>query len=147
MGRIGDLGWAIRDRAAGIALVLALAGCGAGAAGIVIALDAKDEVEGAAASSSVPITTPTVDPAVQASMDELNERVAAIEESVAQLRSMSGGETTTGGGKDTPEETTTTPQFPEGVTVPEGIELPPGTGQPESEVPPPETQGSQREGQ
>ena len=90
MGRIRDFGWWLREHTGGIALVLALLACGAGAAGIVIALDAKDKAEGDGADSAVttPATVPPPPPDsdVEATVDELNERVAAIEESVASLR-------------------------------------------------------------
>ena len=130
MGRIRDFGWWLRDHTGGIALLLALLACGAGAAGIVIALDAKDQAEGDGAAVTTPATVPPAPPDadLQATVDELNERVAAIEESVASLREDDGTETTP------PEETTTpedgaTPEVPE---LPEGIDLP-GLGKPESE--------------
>ena len=134
MGRIRDFGWWLRDHAAGFALVLALLGCGAGAAGIVIALDAKDKAEDAAtatAPSTAPV--PPVDADLQGTVDELNERLAAIEESVASLREESGDSTTP------TEPTTTTPEggdttAPEVPELPEGIEIP-GVGEPESEAP------------
>ena len=132
MGRLRELGWAIRDRAGGIALVLALLGCGAGAAGIVIALDAKDKAEDAAAAAAATSTTvPTapVDSDLEGTVEELNERVAAIEESVAALRE-DGGDTT--GEETTPEDSGgTAPDVPE---LPEGIDIP-GVGEPESEAP------------
>ncbi|HEX6116766.1 MAG TPA: hypothetical protein VFY99_06660 [Solirubrobacterales bacterium] len=137
MSRIGDIGWAIRDRAGGIALVLALLGCGAGAAGIVIALDAKDKAEdAAAAAASTPATAPTapVDSDLEGTVDELNERVAAIEESVSLLREELDTEATTTEETTTPDgggTTTPTPDVPE---LPEGIDIP-GVGKPESESP------------
>jgi hypothetical protein len=136
MGRIRDFGWWLRDHAAGFALVLALLGCGAGAAGIVIALDAKDKAEDAAAStaaSTIPsVPTAPVDSDVQATVDELNERVAAIEESVSALRDEGGAppeDTTTPS-----DEGATTPDVPEVPELPEGIDIP-GVGEPESESP------------
>lgn len=134
MGRLGDLGWTIRERlsASVVAVVLALAGLGAGVAGIVIALDAKDKAEEAAAAIPPATTQPEVDPEVSARVDELNERVAAIEESVSQLRIEFGGETTSGGG-ETPTEPPATPEPPE---LPEGLPEIPGVGGPEPEAPP-----------
>jgi hypothetical protein len=139
MGRFRDFGWWLRDHAAGFALVLALLGCGAGAAGVVIALDAKDKAEDAAAAGATAPTAsvPPVDPEVQGSVDELNERVGAIEESVASLREeLETGATTTEDTTTTPGggggETTTPPEIPE---LPEGIDIP-GVGQPESEPAP-----------
>jgi hypothetical protein len=136
MGRLRDLGWAIRDRAGGIALVLALLACGAGAAGIVIALDARDKAEEAgelAAQSTVPTAPAGGD--VEATVDELNERVAAIEESVSSLREeLATGTTTTEETTTTTEDSETPP--PEVPELPEGVELP-GVGEPESEAPAP----------
>jgi hypothetical protein len=131
VGRLGDIGWAIRDRLSGtaVAVVLALAGLGAGAAGIVIALDAKDKAEDSAGSTA-PVSVPTTPPdAVSgAEIDELNERVAAIEKSVAKLRAESTttapletGETTTPKPPTVPE----TPELPEGIEVP-GVPAPDG---------------------
>ena len=137
MGRLRDLGWAIRDRAGGIALVLALLACGAGAAGIVIALDARDKAEEAgelAGESTGTALTAPVDGDIEATVDELNERVAAIEESVSSLREELGTGTTTTEETTTPEDsTTTTPEVPE---LPEGVNIP-GVGEPESEAPAP----------
>jgi hypothetical protein len=139
MGRLRDFGWWLREHAGVIALVLALVGCGAGAAGIVIALDAKDKAEDAAAvaASSSTVAPPPLDAEVQAQLDEFNERVKGLEESVAQMRTETTGETST-----TPEETTpptdetTPPELPEGIELPEGVEIP-GAGAPESEAPKP----------
>ncbi|MGI8460761.1 MAG: hypothetical protein ACR2OC_03865 [Solirubrobacterales bacterium] len=136
MGRLGDFGWWLREHAGGIALVLALLACGAGAAGIVIALDAKDEAEGAAAAAatSVAVTTaPAVDPALQTSVDELNERVAQIEESVSQLRTEAGATETTSPEDTTVPGTTVPPEVPK---LPENLPDIPGIGAPESESPP-----------
>jgi hypothetical protein len=140
MGRIRDLGWWFRERAAGFALLLALLGCGAGAAGIVIALDAKDTAESAAATAVTAPATPAVPPAdadLQGTVDELNERVAAIEESVSSLREETGTGTTTTE-TTTPDdsgsnESATPPDIPE---LPEGIEIP-GVGEPEAGAPAP----------
>lgn len=133
MGRLRDFGWALRDRAGGIALVLALLGCGAGVAGIVIALDAKDKAEqaGALAVSAGSATAPE-EPAgsdVEATVEELNERVAAIEESVSQLREELDTGTTTTEETTTPEDSPAPPGEPE---LPEGIDIP-GVGEPETE--------------
>ncbi len=134
MGRLRDFGWWLRDHAGGIALVLAILACGAGAAGIVIALDAKDKAEGAGAST-VPATAPTapVDADLQGTVDELNERVAAIEESVASLREEEDtASTTTESTTTTPDDgggDATAPDLPE---LPEGVDIP-GLGSPESE--------------
>ena len=139
MGRLKDLGWWLREHVGGIALVLALLACGAGAAGIVIAMDAKDDAEAAAAlaaSTSSTVPPPPIDAEVQDEVDELNQRVAAIEESVAQLRTEGGATAPT-----SPEDTTSTsgdttaPELPEGIELPEGVELP-GAGSPESEPKP-----------
>src|SRR5215208_957123 len=129
MSRFRDFGWWLRDHAAGFALVLALLGCGAGAAGIVIALDAKDKAEDAAgATAATAAPAPPGGSDLQGTVDELNERVGAIEESVASLlEELEASSTTTedttttttpdsGGG-----ETTTPPEIPE---LPEGIEIP-----------------------
>jgi hypothetical protein len=138
VGRIGDLGWAIRDRLGGtaVAVVLALAGLGAGVAALVIALDAKDKAEEAASTAettpaSVPIPT-APDPAESAKVDELNERVAAIEESVAQLRTEVGDTAAPDTGEATvPAE----PSAPDAPELPEGIEIP-GVPAPDGEAPP-----------
>jgi hypothetical protein len=125
---LGDLGWTIRERlsASVVAVLLALAGLGTGVAGIVIALDAKDKAEEATATAPVTTAPPEgLDPEVSARVDELNKRVAAIEESVSRLRT-EFGETTT-------PETTTTPEPPE---LPEGLPEIPGVGAPEREAPP-----------
>src|SRR5688572_17528022 len=116
MGRIRDFGWWLRDHAAGFALVLALLGCGAGAAGIVIALDAKDKAEDAAAAGPASAAPPVrpVDSELQGTVDELNERVAAIEESVASLRE----ELNTGATTTTEDTTTTTPDGGGDTTTP-----------------------------
>jgi hypothetical protein len=138
MGRLRDLGWAIRDRAGGIALVLALLACGAGAAGIVIALDARDKAEDAAAVAAQSTATAPTAPAdgdLEATVDELNERVGAIEESVSSLREELGTGTTTTEETTTNEDSTTTPP-PEVPELPEGVEIP-GVGEPESEAPAP----------
>lgn len=117
------MGWSIRDRVSGtaVAVILALVGLGAGVAGIVIALDAKDKAEDATAASTAAATAPTTAPDSDASADieELNERVGAIEESVAQLRSEQGDTTA-------PEDTETTTTTPEESTTPEVPELPEG---------------------
>ena len=134
MGRIRDLGWWLRERAAGFALVLALLGCGAGAAGIVIALDAKDKAEDAETATAPTAPVPPVDSDLQGTVDELNERVAAMEESISQLREELDSGTTTPETTTTPDdggETTTSPEVPE---LPEGIDIP-GVGEPEAEAP------------
>jgi hypothetical protein len=134
MGRLRDLGWAIRDRVGGIALVLALLACGAAAAGIVIALDARDKAEEAAESPASLLTAPAAGD-TDATVDELNERVGAIEESVSALREELGTGATTTEETTTPEDSTTTPP-PEVPELPEGVEIP-GVGEPESEAPAP----------
>jgi hypothetical protein len=100
MGRLTELGWAIRDRmtATAVAVVLGLCALGAGVAGLVIALDAREKADDAAAANllggDVPATTAPAaagsDPRLEATVDELNDRVAAIERSVSQLRSELG---------------------------------------------------------
>ncbi len=138
MGRLRDLGWAIRDRVGGIALVLALLACGAAAAGIVIALDARDEAEEAgelAAQPTAPVSTAPAGGDLEATVDELNERVAAMEQSVSSLRDeLDSGTTTTEETTTTPDDSPTPP--PEVPELPEGIEIP-GVGEPESEAPSP----------
>src|SRR5262245_43703369 len=108
MGRLGDFGFWLREHAGVIALVIALVGCGAGAAGIVIALDAKDKAEAAAAAAATSSTVapPPVDAGVQSKVDELNDRVAEIEKSVSELRTEG---TTTSSTTDTGSSSTTTP--------------------------------------
>ena len=115
-----------------VAVVLALAAFGAGVAGIVIALDARDKAEEATATLPAATTQPeAVDPQVSARVDELNERVAAIEESVSQLRTELANGTSPGDDATAPE----TPTVPEAPELPEGLPEIPGVGTPEAEAP------------
>lgn len=140
MGRVGDFGWWLREHVGGFALVLALLGCGAGAAGVVLALDARDSAENANAAiaelatlaASTASTTPVApDTEVQATVDELNERVAQIEESVSQLRTEGSTAETT-----TPEDTVPPDTSPDVPKLPGGLPDLPGVGDPETEIPP-----------
>ena len=133
MGRLGDLGWAVRERLSAplVAVLLALAALGAGVAGIVIALDAKDKAEEATATLPATTQPAAVDPQVSARVDELNERVAAIEESVSQLRTELAKGTSPGEDAPAPE----TPTVPEAPELPEGLPEIPGVGTPEAEAP------------
>jgi hypothetical protein len=128
--------WWLREHVGGIALVIALLAAGAGAAGVVIALDAKDQADDASAaaedaeSAETSVPEGDINAQVQSNVDDLNERVAQIEESVASLRTeISTTSETTTTEDDTTTDTTTTPELPEGVPDIPGV--------PESEAPSP----------
>ena len=94
---------------------------------VIELLDAKDTAEEASSTSTSPVSVPTTtapDDDASAKVNDLNERVAAIERSVARLRSE--GIDAGGTGQPAPEEPTTPDEPP-----------PPEAKKPTSEPEPP----------